>query len=143
MAKKVNYLDSSGAVDLTPMIDVVFLLLAFFMVTTDLTQESDLGITLPAIAPPDPNAVPPKEHIVEVRPSGEILLNGQPMDNPVSIDMPQLVNTLERLKGSADRVGQKTSVTIVADPDSLHERSIAVLNACAAAKVKFVMFSAE
>lgn len=143
MAKTVSFLDTKETVDLTPMIDVVFLLLAFFMVTTDLTQESDLGITLPAIAPTDPNATPPKEHIVDIEPSGEVLLNGQPMDNPVSVELPQLVNTLERLKGAADRVGQKTSVTIVADPDSLHERSISVLNACAAAGVKFVMFSAE
>ncbi len=143
MAKKSEFLDTKDTVDLTPMIDVVFLLLAFFMVTTDLTQESDLGITLPAITQPDPNATPPKEHIVEVNPSGEVLLNGQPMDTPVSIDMPQLVNTLKRLRESADRVGTKTSVTIVADPDSLHERSISVLNACAAAGIKYVMFSAE
>lgn len=143
MAKKISFLDTKDTIDLTPMIDVVFLLLAFFMVTTDLTQESDLGITLPALIsqPQPPN--PPKEHIVEIQPSGEVLLNGQPVDNPVSVEMPQLVNILDRLKKNSDQVGQKTSVTIVADPDSLHERSIAVLNACAAAGIKFVMFSAE
>ncbi len=143
MAKKNPFLDTKDGVDLTPMIDVVFLLLAFFMVTTDLTQEADLGITLPAIAEPDPNATPPDEHIVEIAPSGEVRLNGAVMDNPVSVEMPQLVSTLSRLRGAAQGAGQRTAVTIVADPDSLHQRSIAVLNACAAANVKFVMFSQE
>ncbi|MGE9295224.1 MAG: ExbD/TolR family protein [Puniceicoccales bacterium] len=143
MAKTISFLDTKDSVDLTPMIDVVFLLLAFFMVTTDLTEESDLGISLPANVPADPNADLPDEHIVEIRPSGTVLLNGAPMDNPASIEMPQLITTLARLKASSDRAGQKTSVTIIADPDSLHQRSIAVLNACAAAQVKYVMFSQE
>jgi len=34
-------------VDLTPLIDVVFLLLIFFMVSTTFTRESHLGIQLP------------------------------------------------------------------------------------------------
>ncbi|GHB99239.1 ExbD/TolR family protein [Cerasicoccus arenae] len=143
MAKTISFLETKDSVDLTPMIDVVFLLLAFFMVTTDLTQESDLGITLPAMTPPDPDASPPDENTVDILPSGEVRLNGLTMDNQVSIDMPQLVSTLSKLKGAADRGGQRTAVTIVADPDSLHERSIAVLNACAAAKIKYVMFSSD
>lgn len=143
MAKRISFLDTKDGVDLTPMIDVVFLLLAFFMVTTDLTEESDLGIQLPANVPAPPGTPLPDEHIVEIKPSGVVMLNGAPMDNASSINMPQLVTTLERLKASSDRAGQKTSVTIIADPDSLHLRSIAVLNACAAADIKFVMFSQE
>ncbi|MEO0794998.1 MAG: biopolymer transporter ExbD [Verrucomicrobiota bacterium] len=143
MAKKVSFLDTKDTVDLTPMIDVVFLLLAFFMVTTDLTEESDLGLKLPANTQQSNPDEQPDEHIVDIAPSGEVSLNGSPMDNAGSINLPQLVNTLSRLKEAADRAGQRTSVTIMADPDSLHERSIAVLNACAAADVKFVMFSQD
>ena len=42
-------------VDLTPLIDVVFLLLIFFMVSTTFTRESHLQVELPeASAEPDP-----------------------------------------------------------------------------------------
>jgi len=142
MAKKISFLDTKDKVDLTPMIDVVFLLLAFFMVTTDLTEESDLSITLPVNVPTESEDLP-QENVVEIRPSGQVLLNGSPVDDPASIRMPQLVNTLTRLRDSAARSGDEMSVTIIADPDSLHGRSIAVLNACAASKIKFVMFSQD
>jgi len=143
MAKRISFLDTKDKVDLTPMIDVVFLLLAFFMVAVDITEESDLGLRLPANVPINNPEKLPDEHAVEIQPSGQILLNGAPMDTATSINMPQLVNTLTRLRESSDRAGAKTAVTILADPDSLHERSIAVLNACAAAEIKFVMFAQE
>ena len=143
MARRQTFLDTKDSIDLTPMIDVVFLLLAFFMVTTDLTEEADLSLKLPASIPNTDNQNLPDEHVVDIEPSGEVLLNGSPMDSSSSIMMPQLVTTLRRLKASADLSGKQTSVTIMADPDSLHERSIAVLNACANADIKFVMFSAE
>ena len=141
--KRINALAGQDKTDLTPMIDVVFLLLAFFMVTTDFQEEADLGLKLPANVPPPPDVQLPDEHIVDILPSGEVLLNGSPMDNINSRGMPQLVNTLQRLKASSDRGGIRTAVTIVADPASLHQRSIDVLNACAAAKIKYVSFASE
>ena len=45
--KASDVFESAGKPDLTPMIDVVFLMLVFFMVTTELIkQEADLGIQL-------------------------------------------------------------------------------------------------
>tara|TARA_B100000941_G_scaffold134601_1_gene95479 strand:+ start:130 stop:561 length:432 start_codon:yes stop_codon:yes gene_type:complete len=139
--KRVDALAGEEKADLTPMIDVVFLMLAFFMVTTDLTQEADLGLKLPANIPTPPDVELPNEHIVDIEPSGQVYLNGIPMDSVESRDMGQLVNTLMRLKASAGDV--KTAVTIVAAPESLHQRSIDVLNACARADIKYVSFSAE
>jgi len=47
----MKFLDSekeeSAAIELTPLIDVVFLLLIFFMVTTTFTKESDMQVRLP------------------------------------------------------------------------------------------------
>ena len=39
--------DSEVSVNLTPLIDVVFLLLIFFMVSTTFTKESHLSLNLP------------------------------------------------------------------------------------------------
>lgn len=142
MARKKNpYLAEEDKFDLTPMIDIVFLLLIYFMVTTALIkEEADLGIKLPANVPPSDDTPPPQEQVVEILASGEVYLNGASVDHIESRQMPELTRTLKRLKAANDRGDFKTSVTIIADADSLHQRSIDVLNACGAADIKFVMF---
>ncbi len=141
--RKNEALESHDKYEITPMIDVVFLLLIFFMVTTDLTEEADMSITLPAQVTPPDDVQLPDTYVVDILPSGDILLNGAPMDHPDSRAMPQLVRTLERLRASAERSGSRIAVSVVADPASLHQRSIDVLNACAAASVRYVSFAAE
>ena len=64
MALKLKKSDQSVAIDMTPMIDIVFQLLAFFIFTLRITiQEGDFNIKMPLAAPragtPDPNQVPP------------------------------------------------------------------------------------
>ncbi|ADE55980.1 ExbD/TolR family protein [Coraliomargarita akajimensis] len=141
MAAVNKVLESEDKVDITPMIDVVFLLLIYFMFLP-LTQEADIGIKLPSKAPPVENLELPSEHIAEVYPNGLILLNGAPMDGTESRDMPKLTHTLTRLRMSSDRAKISTVVKIQADPDSPHQRSVDILNACAKAKITKVSFAA-
>lgn len=135
-----SVLESEDKVDITPMIDVVFLLLIYFMFLP-LQQEADIGIKLPSNTPPAENLELPSEHIVEIFPNGLVLLNGAPMDNVGSRRMPRLSTTLTRLKLSSDRAGIDTVVKIQADPDSPHQRSIDVLNAAATANISKVSFA--
>lgn len=135
-----SVLESEDKVDITPMIDVVFLLLIYFMFLP-LQQEADIGIKLPSNTPPAENLELPSEHIVEIFPNGLILLNGAPMDNVDSRQMPRLSTTLTRLKLSSDRAGIDTVVKIQADPDSPHQRAIDVLNAAATADISKVSFA--
>lgn len=138
---KVNtVLESEDKVDITPMIDVVFLLLIYFMFLP-LQQEADIGIKLPSKTPPAENLELPSEHIVEIFPNGLILLNGAPMDSIDDRNMERLSTTLTRLKLSSDRAGIDTVVKIQADPDSPHQRAIDVLNASALADIKKVSFA--
>jgi biopolymer transport protein ExbD len=136
-----SILESEDKVDITPMIDVVFLLLIYFMFLP-LQQEADVGIKLPSDIPPAENLELPSEHIVEVFPNGLILLNGAPMDGLDDRNMERLTTTLTRLKLSSDRAGIDTVLKIQADPDSPHQRAIDVLNAAANADIKKVSFSA-
>lgn len=136
-----SVLESEDKVDITPMIDVVFLLLIYFMFLP-LQQEADIGIKLPSNTPPAENLELPSEHIVEIFPNGLILLNGAPMDSVDSRTMERLTTTLARLKQSSDRAGIDTVVKIQADPDSPHQRSIDVLNAAAKADISKVSFAA-
>lgn len=133
-------LTSEDKVDITPMIDVVFLLLIYFMFLP-LQQESDISIKLPSESPPAENLDLPSEHSVEIYPNGLVLLNGAPMGSTNDRDMVRLGNTLERLKLSSDRAGIDTVLKILADPDSPHQRSIDVLNAASRANVTKVSFA--
>ena len=138
--KVSTVLESEDKVDITPMIDVVFLLLIYFMFLP-LQQEADIGIKLPSNTPPAENLELPSEHIVEIFPNGLILLNGAPMDGIDDRNMERLSTTLTRLKLSSDRAGIDTVVKIQADPDSPHQRAIAVLNASALADITKVSFA--
>lgn len=138
--KVSTVLESEDKVDITPMIDVVFLLLIYFMFLP-LQQEADIGIKLPSNTPPAENLELPSEHIVEIFPNGLILLNGAPMDGIADRNMERLSTTLTRLKLSSDRAGIDTVVKIQADPDSPHQRAIDVLNASARADITKVSFA--
>ena len=141
MAAVNKVLQSEDKVDITPMIDVVFLLLIYF-IFLPLKQEADIGIKLPSQTPPSDNIELPSEHIVEIFPNGLILLNGAPMDSSDDREMARLSTTLTRLRMSSDRLGTDTVVKIQADPDSPHKRSIDVLNACSKAEISKVSFAA-
>lgn len=124
------------------MIDVVFLMLVFFMVTTELIkQESDLGIQLPSQAAPTATPELPSKHTVDILPDGTVLLNGGETGDSIYGELTSLANMLGGLKASADRLQKDTIVTIQASRYSPHFRSIDVLNACAKVNLKFVSFS--
>ena len=63
-------------VNLTPLIDVVFLLLIFFMVSTTFTKASQLSIDLPE-ATGEPSETPKDQIEILVDESGQYRVNGQ------------------------------------------------------------------
>jgi biopolymer transport protein ExbD len=64
--------------NLTPMIDIVFLLIIFFMVGTQFTEmERQFEIQLPTVSDAQPLTNLPDEIVVSVRPDGEIRVNEQ------------------------------------------------------------------
>jgi len=122
------------------MIDVVFLLLIYFMYLP-IQQEADLMFSLPVSSPPQANVTLPSEQVVDIAPDGSIFLNGAPMDNPNAVEFKELASTLARLRASADKSGISTIVTIYPDADSPHQSAISVLDACALAGIKQVSFA--
>jgi biopolymer transport protein ExbD len=108
-------------VNLTPLIDVVFLLLIFFMVSTTFEHQSRIQIELPeATASPDEIE---EESIV-------IIIDAQ---GRYFIDEQQVVNTeLKTLKSAISKVlGDRVAVpvTIRADANTPHQAVITALDA--------------
>jgi biopolymer transport protein ExbD len=122
-----------AGMNMTPMIDVVFQLIIFFVTTADLQNKSlDTKVRL-AMAPHGPavEKKDPREIVVDV--------DG---DSHISIARTQMsVGTLKSiLRKTVREQGQTIPVVIRGDGKANHEAIKAVMDACAAAglwKVKF------
>lgn len=128
--------------DMAPLIDMTFLLLIYFICTCTLVMpEADLGIRLPGMVAQATTVEMPDEQMIEIRKTGEVLLNDRSFDSATSVDLPELVATLIRYRLSAEASGGKALITIMAEDETSHQRVIDVMNACAAAKLKDVSFA--
>lgn len=80
MAIKINKGSVLGLLDLTPMLDVVFNLLIFFMVVSHfvkIDEERDLKVLLPEGSEAMPLTVKPKEIFVNIDKDGRYFLRGR------------------------------------------------------------------
>jgi biopolymer transport protein ExbD len=128
--------------DVTSLIDLVFLLLVFFMVTCSLVKsEGDLGIQLPGMIAQAESVDMPDEQIIEIKKNGRIYLNDREFDSFDAEELPMLVKTLERYNAASIASKNKALITISADDDARHQRVIDVMNACAAAKITNITFA--
>ena len=108
-------------VNLTPMIDVVFLLLLFFMVSTSFIRESSLKVDLPE-ATGEP--LQTQEFLVEIviSANGEIIIDELPVTVTNSNDMRRVLKTA---------VGDNTDphIIISADAQAAYQRIVTAMDA--------------
>ena len=109
-------------INLTPLIDVVFLLLIFFMVTTPFTRETRMLITLPEA---DGEALVSEQQVVlelVVSRDGSYSVNGQ---NLINGDIKTIMAALkEASEGNKD-----IPLMITADAQSTHQAVITAMDA--------------
>ena len=118
-------------VNLTPLIDVVFLLLIFFMVSTTFKKESQLKLNLPE-ADGEPVTTEVQQIEVVVSADGDYAVNSQGLVN----------NSLETLKAAIKEVAAGSDglpVIIAADAQAPHETVVRVMDA--AGQLGFVNLS--
>jgi biopolymer transport protein ExbD len=125
-----------------PMIDMVFLLLVFFMVTAKpIKQESDISLGLPGTVAAEESVDLPDEQRIRIEDDGRIVLNDATFGEPDDGKLDALVATLKRFKEAADANKSEALVTLDAADGTNHQRIVDVLNACARADITGVTFS--
>ena len=126
---------------IAPMIDVVFVIMLFFMVMAGAVQvEHELNLKLPGTIPSDKPVEAIEETQIRVLESGEVLLNEDPVGEAGDTKLVNLTATMIKLAESAKAAESKIVVTIMADEMAPYQRVINVLNSLSVAKVQNVTF---
>ena len=103
---------------LAPMLDIVFLLLVFFIVTqTFEDDEPDLSINLPSAETPKPGENVSNEIIVNIRKDGTVVINRQPYTMPQLEDKLFSVARLDKTMLVRIRVDEKAESGVVVQVD--------------------------
>lgn len=127
---------------IAPMIDVVFVIMLFFMVMAGAVRvERELNQKLPGTVETSKSQEFTDEIIINIAVNGEVLLNDEPMDPVGKHQMPRLVATLMRLKQASDAAKAPALVTIISEPEAKYTRTVDVLDALAAAEISNVTFT--
>lgn len=128
MTVKINKGSALGALSLTPLVDVVFLLLIFFLVASKFEeQERELDVVLPQASEARPLVSKPRELFVNVDRQGAFFVDGR------QLDQAELLAALNR--AWANNPGRQ-SVVIRADKRCPWEFVVAVMNLCNKANIR-------
>lgn len=114
-------------VDLTPMLDVVFILLIFFIVTAVFLQEETIALEAPPPAPRE-HAPPVPSIIVSIDEEGFVRVNGR------EALISSVRANIERLRAETPQ----SAVIIQAHPEALNAAIIRVRDQIESANVKRV-----
>src|ERR1700734_3906081 len=82
---------SLSELNITPLLDLVFVLLVIFIITTP-QMMNNLEMNLPSGKPPPPEKNKPKINRIDVKAQGQTFLNDQP------VTIPQLRDDLQKLQ---------------------------------------------
>ena len=110
-------------INLTPLIDVVFLLLIFFMVTTTFNKETHLSVTLPEANGELLEALPNQIEVL-VSQTGRYAINGNAL---VNSRIETLMAALRETAGD-DR---SLPLILIADADATHQAVVRAMDAIA------------
>ncbi len=122
MAVQLKRGDAIGMLNMTPLIDIVFQLLIFFLVATRFAQEDrELEVTLPSAREAQPLIAEPREVFVNVDREGRYFVDGRTL-NAFELE------TVLRQAVANNPAGQ--SVVIRADKFVVFDYVVAVMNLC-------------
>ena len=113
--------DAEVSVNLTPLIDVVFLLLIFFMVSTTFTKETHLAIDLPESSG-EVRQEQPRQIEVVISKEGEFAINGESLIN-------SQLDTIKRGLGKVSEGDSGMPLIITADANTPYQSVVTAMDA--------------
>jgi biopolymer transport protein ExbD len=123
---------SEPGFQIAPMVDVIFLLLCFFVTTQVFSQwETEIDIKLPTAETGELPQRLPGEIIINVRADGTMVVNNQILDLPA----------LENLLGRVVELYPGQPVLIRADRQTAYEHVVGVLDLCRASDLWNIAFA--
>jgi biopolymer transport protein ExbD len=123
-----------AGIQLAPMIDIVFLLLIFFIVTWQFSRsETELNVAVPTAEEGSELNRPKGEIIINVLPDGTIRVEG------ATVDLPQL---LEKLAAIAKQF-KNQPVRIRGDGNVAYQRIVEVIDTCQKAGIWNISFATQ
>ena len=127
---------------IAPMIDVVFVIMLFFMVMAgSLKVERTHSPGLPGITPEGSLSLL-DEICIRIEDDGQVYLNDDPLDSADARNLPELAHNLVQLRESSATSKSDLLVTIDADELASYQRVVDVLDALSFAHIAKVTCTA-
>jgi biopolymer transport protein ExbD len=126
--KRRHYSDEEAEINITPMLDIVFIMLIFFIVTTSFVKEQGLEVSRPSNAPPKEVKQDKGPIVVKIDSSGLISVQGRVLE-PRAVEA-----NLERQKAEKP----DSPLIIAAHPAADTEALVTILDAARAVDIESV-----
>ena len=115
-ARKARSEVENSEVDMTPMLDIVFILLIFFIVTTSFVKEDGIMVNRPKINKPQSQSTPAM--VLRISDSGMVTFNGKP------VDIERVPARIENFIAKND----SSSAIVIPNYNTRHEDVVAVID---------------
>ncbi len=126
--RRKHYIDDEAEINITPMLDIVFIMLIFFIVTTSFVKEKGLEVSRPSNTPPKEIKETKGPIVIKIDSSSLISLKGRTLE-------PRAVQAnLEREKAEKP----DSPLIIAAHPEADTESLVTILDAAKAVDLQSV-----
>lgn len=127
MSVKIDKGRLGTGLEMTPMIDIVFLLMIFFLVASKLDEDDrSLDVVLPQASAAKPLTARPREFVINIDRKGNYYAGARP------VPLAELTQLL--VQSAADNPHRQT-VIVRADEETAHKFVVAAMDACVRAGI--------
>lgn len=131
MARKRIREEEEAELDMTPMLDIVFIMLIFFIVTTSFVKEAGIDVSRPEAS--QATTKPSANIFIAIRENGEVWMDRR------QVDVERVAANLERLLAE-----QPTDMVVIqADKDARHGIVVKVMDQIKEAGIAQISIAAE